>query len=382
MSEPITKNKETSLKKKIFSKLNYLGEFRALSQFSQKKIKILSAVILLASGSLLWKATLGTNNSQDLSRFTLQAESGRLPGTVTSSGELKAQRSVNVSPERQGILEELLVKEGDIIKKNELIARMKAGDIAYRLEEQKVEYEKQKAALYRRENLYIEGAISAEDYEDFRKSYLKSRARFNQIKVEGQDLEVLAPFDGVITARYAEPGSFVTPTTRASSSAGATSSSIVELSQGLEVSAKVPESDIGRIKINQNAFIRVDAYPDQRFQAKVTEIAPRAVKTNNVTSFEVTLLLEQEPKKLRIGMTADIEFQSGKSEITTLVPTVAIVTKKGEPGLLIVGKNKQPKFQEVELGISSGSKTAIIKGIKPGDSFFIEIPPWAKNKED
>ena len=382
MSEPITKNKETSLKKKIFSKLNYLGEFRALSQFSQKTIKILSAVILLASGSLLWKATLGTNNSQDLSRFTLQAESGRLPGTVTSSGELKAQRSVNVSPERQGILEELLVKEGDIIKKNELIARMKAGDIAYRLEEQKVEYEKQKAALYRRENLYIEGAISAEDYEDFRKSYLKSRARFNQIKVEGQDLEVLAPFDGVITARYAEPGSFVTPTTRASSSAGATSSSIVELSQGLEVSAKVPESDIGRIKINQNAFIRVDAYPDQRFQAKVTEIAPRAVKTNNVTSFEVTLLLEQEPKKLRIGMTADIEFQSGKSEITTLVPTVAIVTKKGEPGLLIVGKNKQPKFQEVELGISSGSKTAIIKGIKPGDSFFIEIPPWAKNKED
>ena len=382
MSQPITKNKETSLKNKIFSKLNYLEGFRDLSRSSKRLIKILSALILLASGSLLWKTTLGTDNSKELSRFTLQAESGRLPGTVTSSGELKAERSVNVSPERKGILEELFVKEGDLIKKNELIAKMKAGDFTYRLEEQKVEYEKQKAALYRRENLYLEGAISAEDYEDFRKSYLKSKARFNQIKVEGQDLEVLAPFDGLITARYAEPGSFVTPTTRASSSAGSTSSSIVELSQGLEVSAKVPESDIGRIKINQKAFIRVDAYPDQRFQAKVTEIAPRAVKTNNVTSFEVTLLIEEEPKKLRIGMTADIEFQSGKSGITTLVPTVAIVTKKGEPGLLIVGKNKQPQFQEVELGISSGSKTAIIKGIAPGDRFFIELPPWAKNKED
>ena len=66
----------------------------------------------------------------------------------------------------------------------------------------------------------------------------------------------------------------MTPTTAASATAGATSASIVELSQGLEVSARVPESDIGRIQPGQTAKIRVDAYPDERFQATVSEVAP------------------------------------------------------------------------------------------------------------
>ncbi|MDP6833920.1 MAG: HlyD family efflux transporter periplasmic adaptor subunit, partial [Prochlorococcaceae cyanobacterium ETNP1_MAG_9] len=186
----------------------------------------------------------------------------------------------------------------------------------------------------------------------------------------------------IITTRYAEPGAFVTPTTRASSTAGSTSASIVELSQGLEVMAKVPESDVGRIRVNQDANVRVDAFPDKKYSAKVSEIAPRATKTNNVTSFEVTLILINPSDDLRIGMTVDIEFQIDETNISTLVPTVAIVTEEGKPGVLIVGQQSQPTFKEVELGISSGSQTAIIKGIKPGDQVFIDLPPWAKKKRD
>ena len=81
-------------------------------------------------------------------------------------------------------------------------------------------------------------------------------------------------------------------------------------------------------------------------------------------------------------MTVDIEFQIEETSISTLVPTVAIVTEEGKPGVLIVGQQSQPTFKEVELGISSGSQTAIIKGIKPGDQVFIDLPPWAKKKRD
>ena len=126
--------------------------------------------------------------------------------------------------------------------------------------------------------------------------------------------------------------------------------------------------------------MRVDAFPDERFEAKVAEIAPRAEKKDNVTSFEVTLNLLAPPPKLRIGMTADIDFDIGQSAINTLVPTVAIVTENGVPGLLVIGQNDQPRFQAVELGNSSGSKTAIIKGITPGKRVFIDLPPWAKKK--
>ena len=89
------------------------------------------------------------------------------------------------------------------------------------------------------------------------------------------------------------------------------------VSQGLEVMAKVPESDIGRIRINQDANVRVDAFPDKQFAAKVSEIAPRATKTNNVTSFEVTLMLTNSSEDLRIGMTVDIEFQIDEADIST-----------------------------------------------------------------
>ena len=157
---------------------------------------------------------------------------------------------------------------------------------------------------------------------------------------------------------------------------------MVELSQGLEVVARVPESDIGRIVAGQDAEVRVDAFPDERFRARVSEIAPRAQKQDNVTSFEVELELIDPPDKLLSGMTADVDFQTGRSPARTLVPTVASVTENGTPGVLLVGDEQQPRFQEVDLGSSSGDQTAILKGLQPGTRVFIDLPPWAKQQRD
>ena len=374
---------DTSADTPDFSKgLTLLMNMKSLIPHKKAWIGIFSFLILMVFGGLLSRCGPGQNRVPDLTNYTEEAKSGRLPGLITSSGELRATRSVNVSPERQGLLDDLFVKEGEKVKKGQLIAKMKSGDYLYRFNELKAEFVKQRSAYERRKKLFVQGAISAEDLEEYRNRYLTSEARLKQREVEGSQLRVLAPFDGIITTRYAEPGAFVTPTTRASSTAGSTSTSIVELSQGLEVMAKVPESDVGRIRVNQDANVRVDAFPDKKYSAKVSEIAPRATKTNNVTSFEVTLILINPSDDLRIGMTVDIEFQIDETSISTLVPTVAIVTEEGKPGVLIVGQQSQPTFKEVELGISSGSQTAIIKGIKPGDQVFIDLPPWAKKKRD
>ncbi len=341
--------------------------------------------ILLVSFSsvfVIFRNSSSIFNNKDLSAFTVLAQKGSLPGLVTASGELLAERSVNVSPDRQGILADIFVDEGDLVKSGDVIAQMRKGDFRYRLEELTAEYETNKLAFERRNALFEEGAISAEENEDYKNRFLVSKARLKQRQVEGEELTVRAPFDGVITARYAEPGAYVTPTTRASSTAGSTSSSIVELSQGLEVSAKVPESDIGRIRLNQDAVIRVDAFPDKSFIAKVKEISPRAERSDNVTSFDVTLSLDNLDNLLRIGMTVDVDFQTGSSAESILVPTVAIVTENGLPGLLIVGPKQQPTFKSIELGNSSGSQTAILSGIKPGDMVFIDLPPWSNRRSN
>jgi HlyD family secretion protein len=154
----------------------------------------------------------------------------------------------------------------------------------------------------------------------------------------------------------------------------------VELAEGLEAVAKVPESDIGRIRLGQNASVRVDSFPDRRFAARVRQIAPRAEKLNNVTSFEVKLQMLQPPPELRIGMTADIDFNTGVLAPRTLVPTVAVVTEEGRPGVLLVGPGNQPRFQAVSLGASSGRDTQILSGLKPGSRVFVDLPPWAKKR--
>jgi len=354
------------------------------TNFKKKKVVGLIALSVLAIGGISFRLTQGDSSNKDISEFTIAAESGSLPGLITASGELKANKSVNVSPKKQGILDEIYVEEGDQVMKGDLIAKMDFGDLKYRIDEIKANYETQKASYMRRKMLFTEGAISAEEYEEYKNRFLGSEAKFKQIEVEENEINIRAPFRGVITSRYAVPGAFVTPTTSASSSreGGATSSSIVKLSQGLEIVAKVPESDIGRIKTGQEATIRVDAFPDKRFKAVVSKISPSAIKNNNVTSFEVTLLLNNKPVDLRLGMTSDINFQTGATKISTLIPTVAIVTEEGKAGVLVVGNNNQPTFKKVELGTSSGSKTAIISGLEPGEKVFIDLPPWAKKRKN
>ena len=360
-----------------------------------KPITLAFAGLVLAGGAALVRVGPWTTNQQDVTPYVTTAERGVLSGLITASGELLAVQKVNVSPRQQGLLNQLLVDEGDAVQKDQILALMDPGDLEDRLQERQALLRQAEATyrirldeFQRQSQLYQSGVISAVAFSEVKNqmmgnqaAVIAARERIEQLEEEQSQQQIRAPFAGTITARYAEPGAFVTPTTTASATAGATSSSIVELSSGLEVSARVPESDIGRIAIDQFASIRVDAYPDERFDARVSEIAPRAVKQDNVTSFEVKLDLIDPPQKLLIGMTADINFQTGRDKPRTLVPTVAIVTEDGQAGVLLVDKQRKPVFQNVELGNSSGDKTAILKGLEPGTRVFIDLPPWADNRD-
>ena len=360
-----------------------------------KPITLALAGLALAGGVALLRFGPLAGNQRDLTPYVTTAERGVLSGLITASGELLAVQNVNVSPRKQGLLEELLVDEGDAVQKGQLLAVMDPGDLEDRVQERQAllrqaeaNHRQRRDEFERRGQLYEAGVISADDFNEVQSQMMATQAgvvaareRLEQLGEEQNQQKIRAPFAGTITARYAEPGAFVTPTTTASATAGATSSSIVELSSGLEVAARVPESDIGRIVVGQPASIRVDAFPDERFDARVSEIAPRAVKQDNVTSFEVKLELIDPPKKLLIGMTADINFQTGRSKPRTLVPTVAIVTEDGQPGVLLVDPQQKPVFQSVELGNSSGDQTAILKGLDAGTRVFIDLPPWADRRD-
>ncbi len=208
-----------------------------------------------------------------------------------------------------------------------------------------------------------------------------AQAQLKAAQVRLQDTIIRAPFAGIITQKYASDGAYVAPTTSASSSASATSSSIVALAKGLEVLAQVPEADIGRIKKGQQVEITTDAYPDRVFKGHVRLIAPEAVKEEGVTLFQVRVAIDTGQQELRSGLNLDLTFLGDKVTNALLVPTVAIVTEKGNTGVLVPDANNKPQFRSVTIGAQVKDQTQILEGLKAGDRVFLNPPPDYKQKQ-
>jgi HlyD family secretion protein len=202
----------------------------------------------------------------------------------------------------------------------------------------------------------------------------EAQAQLKAVEVQVEDTIIRAPFAGQITQRYATEGSFVAPTTTASSAGSATSTSIVALARGLEILAQVPEADISRIRAGQQVEIRADAYPDEQFLGKVNLIAPEAIRQQDVTLFEVRVNLESGTDTLQSGMNVDVTFLGDQLDNALVVPTVAIVTNRGETGVLIPNAEGKAEFRSVTIGPTLGNQIQILEGLNPGDRVFIGLP--------
>jgi HlyD family secretion protein len=205
-----------------------------------------------------------------------------------------------------------------------------------------------------------------------------AKAQVQAIQVQLNDTVIRSPFSGIVTQKYATQGAFVTPTTSASSTASATSTSIVAVAKDLEVLAKVPEVDIGQIKPGQSVEVVADAFPDKVFKGRVQLVAPEAVVEQNVTSFQVRVALITGQKELRSGMNVDVTFLGDKMNNALVVPTVAIVTQEGKTGVMMPDANNKPTFKPVTIGPTLQNQTQILEGLKQGEKVFIDLPKDSK----
>jgi HlyD family secretion protein len=148
----------------VLAKDHDLTSLTRLSSNRRRRKRLLIAGVaaaLLGGGSLIWTLNSNRSGGRDLSDYTVEATRGSLPGVITASGELEAIRRVNVSPKRQGLLEALLVDEGDRVEQGQVVARMDRGDFQDRMDElkalarqAKADYEAKAADFKRRRSLY------------------------------------------------------------------------------------------------------------------------------------------------------------------------------------------------------------------------------------
>lgn len=209
--------------------------------------------------------------------------------------------------------------------------------------------------------------------EDVSAAYHSSEQTRGQLKyLESlrNDTRIRAPFDGIVTQKYADTGAIVTPTTSAATTS-ATSSSIVALAGRLEMVAQVSEANVPKIRLGQDVEITATSFPDRVFHGKVTQIAPAAIVTMNVTTFEVHAKIVDDPEnKLLSGMNVSTGFLVGEQEDALMIPAVCVVSRRGETGVYIPDKDGNPEFKKVKTGAAVDRDIVVLAGLKEGDYVF------------
>jgi HlyD family secretion protein len=221
-----------------------------------------------------------------------------------------------------------------------------------------------------------------EDVATARAQVMNAKGALQTVQSQLNDTVIRAPFNGVITRKFADPGAFVTPTTSGSSVSSATSSSILSLASTNQIVAKVPETNISKIKLGMDVAIAADAFSGQSFSGKVTQVATQSTVEQNVTFFEVKMSLNDPKKQLQAGMNVSTNFNVGTLDNALVIPTVAIVRQEQGTGVLLAGrgdasgepKGGRSRFQPITTGASFEDKTVVISGLKAGDKVLLSFP--------
>jgi HlyD family secretion protein len=141
------------------------------------------------------------------------------------------------------------------------------------------------------------------------------------------------------------------------------------------VKGKVDEADIGKVYLGQPARIKVESFKDKTFSGKVTKIVPMGVEKDNVTTFETWVSIDNPGGELKAEMTANAEIILEDKHNVLQVPEGALIYDKDKKASVEVPDPSQKEGKHkvaVEVGISNGAKTEILKGLKEGDKVILQ----------
>jgi len=334
--------------------------------------------------------------------------------TITANGTIQPETEVKISPDVSGEIVELKIKEGDQVKKGDLLLKIKPDIYISSLERAKASLNSAKSQLaqaqaqlidkentYKRnKTLWEKKAISQAEYEASESAYKvakanvdaatfaikSSEASVNEANENLNKTTIYAPMSGTVSKLNVEIGERVVGTVQM---AGTEMLRIADLSK-MEVVVDVNENDIIRVHMGDTAIVEVDAYLDHKFKGVVTEIANSAnttqgVTTDQVTSFNVKIRLLQEsyqdliPKDnpnyspFRPGMSASVDIQTKKVYNVITVPISAVTVKsdssdtntdENKNEVVFVFDNGQAKIQKVKTGIQDNEYIEIKSGLK------------------
>lgn len=283
--------------------------------------------VVLVSGGIIWKKS----SNPQVSFKEYKVERGSLLVSILSTGTVQPENRLEIKAPVPGRMNQILVNEGAKVKKGQILAWMSSTE---------------RAAL-----LDAARARGQEEVDRWEEMY--------------RPAPIIAPISGTIILKNIESGQTIT-----------SAEAIFAMSDRLTVKAQVDETDIAKIKLHQKAEIVLDAYPEQKIEAQVDQIAYEARTVNNVTTYIVDVLPVQTPDYFRSGMTANVHFYQDRRDDVLLLPSEAL-TMMNEKYSVQVKKEDGVEDRLIEVGVSSGKKTEIISGLAENE--IVVKPDLAKS---
>ncbi len=333
----------------------------------KKRWLIIVAVIVIAAAAVAYAARTRGNGNGDNEKGpeipTLAASIDDIQVVVREVGTVEPEVKVEIKSNLSGRVVDLPVRAGDAVTKGQLIARIEP-DVnqaqnllavrnqveaaAIGLEDAEQDYEA-KRKLFENGLISVEVNRGAETrYRQAQQALNEARDRIGLVEASGipigdnprQVVNIVSPMNGVIIERPVELGETVTGS--GSFNAGTVISTVADLATML-VKAGINEVDIGKIHLNQEVRITLDAFPRVLFTGTINRIAPAARLDNQVKVFDVEIALTELGRELRTGMTANIEIRGEIREQVLTVPIESVFVRGEEEMVYIQRETPLPK---------------------------------------
>jgi len=356
-------------------------------------IGIIAVVAVVAIAAFFM---MGGKKKETVSFETAKVERTTISSTITATGTIEPVTSVTVGTQVSGIVSKLYVDYNSVVKKGQIIAELDKTNLTSELKTAQANLSSAQSSLNYEQNnfnryqtLYNKGLVSADEYETAKLSYLKAKEQVNTSRESVQKAQtnlgyatITSPIDGVVLSKSVEEGQTV--------AASFNTPELFTIAQDLtdmRVIADIDEADIGGVKEGQRVTFTVDAFPEDHFEGKVTQVRQQATTESNVVTYEVVISAPNNDLKLKPGLTANVTIYTLEKNDVLAVPSKALRFMPNE-ALLTEQQSVQDcegifkvwtlegdvfKAHSVEVGTNNGILTEIVSGVAEGTEILVDF---------
>jgi len=313
---------------------------------------------------------------------TGQARTGRMRQEILLTGSLRPKEQVEVTAKATGRVEKVTHQLGDFVKQGELVAILEDSELQQQVlraqaalrvvdasaRQRKAEMANSKASLGRSASLMKEGLIPKSEHETRQTEYEvvqaqlqlteaqrgQAQAELNELKIRLEQTKIYASISGHVAKRHIDQGAVVSPSTPIVT--------LVNLST-MVTQANVPEHEVGKLRVGNEANIEVDAFPGKPFQGRVARISPVLDPATRTATVEVEI--PNRESGLRAEMFARVRLDLGSLRDAVLIPREGLVYRGTQPGVFLIERNRA-LFRAIETGQTMGSDVEVLANLTPG----------------